>query len=135
MKITLPILLTLLLGVFVSSVSYSQVNHEIEDNKSLEDLYSIEGVYSFQYYGVNHQIKLSSKEKIYVEFDQNGVQLGSGRFIRNSRNFILRPDVISTYSILNASTQFEIVSKVGDDLNIVVMVSDESSEEVQLIKL
>ena len=83
--------LLLLISIWVSTYNYAFSQHvQVENNSKLsENIPFIEGLFSFDYDGVIHQIKLSSQEGKYLEFDDNGIELGRGKLIRNSRNNVL----------------------------------------------
>lgn len=128
-------LLILSLLVLSTTFSFGQINQGKKSNPIQQDFYTIEGTFMFEYDGTNHQIKLSTQDGVYIEFDQNGAQLGAGKFIRNSDNFLLRPESVSTYSLVNDPIKFDIINIIGQNIDVRVYISDELSEELQLIKL
>lgn len=128
-------LITTLLFTGIFSFSFGQVSLETKTAIQTEHVQTFEGVYRFTYDGTTHDLDVSSEKGTYVEYDEDGIVLGAGMLLRNSRNYTLKPETVSTYSIVNAPIQFELIDRNETNTKIKILLADDMSEELQLIKL
>lgn len=95
----------------------------------------LNGHYSFDYYGDARKIRLWAEAETYAEYDSQGNQLGTGRYLNINNESFLYPETIGQYSLINGDVQFKVIEISGNSATVEFFPEDGQSEHIHLTKL